>query len=165
MIETIVETTNYKNHLHKTYFPKVGDQWEDHWENVEELMTYANRFVGTNESDIFQDVTERDPLLVFLESACLDSQGFNEDENGNEKRCVTISTYHSAKGLEWPCVFCTACEEGLIPSWRSTTVAAIHEDCRLLYVGMTRAQCFLYCTSVALRAQLSKSLIYYSTGF
>ncbi|KAG2181389.1 hypothetical protein INT43_008972 [Umbelopsis isabellina] len=153
MIETIVETTNYKNYLYKIHFPKAGNQWEDHWENVEELMTYANRFVSTSEADIFQDVVERDALLDFLESACLDSQGYNEDENGNEKRCVTISTYHSAKGLEWPCVFCTACEEGLIPSWRSTTAAAIHEDCRLLYVGMTRAQCFLYCTSVALRAQ------------
>ncbi|CAM0141700.1 unnamed protein product [Umbelopsis sp. WA50703] len=151
MIETIVEATDFKTHLYKTHFPKQGNKWEDHWDNVQELMTYANRFVSTNASDIFRDGVDRDPLLDFLESVCLDSQSPTEDENGNEKRCVTISTYHSAKGLEWPCVFCTGCEEDVIPSWRSTSETAIHEDCRLLYVGMTRAQCFLYCTSVAFR--------------
>lgn len=34
---------------------------------------------------------------------------------------VTISTCHSAKGLEWPVVFIPACEEGAsraLPCWR-----------------------------------------------
>lgn len=53
---------------------------------------------------------------------------------------VTISTIHSAKGLEWPVVFIPSCEEGQFPSFLSKTDREIQEELRVLYVGMTRAQ-------------------------
>lgn len=56
---------------------------------------------------------------------------------------VTITTVHSAKGLEWPVVFIPAVEQGTYPSYRCTEPHEVAEERRLLYVAMTRAQVFL----------------------
>ena len=53
---------------------------------------------------------------------------------------ITISTVHSAKGREWPVVFMMGLAEGLFPISYATTDAAIEEERRLFYVGITRAR-------------------------
>ena len=58
-----------------------------------------------------------------------------------------MSTLHGSKGLEWPCVFVMAAEEGILPiSFSLLEKDKLQEERRLLYVGMTRPQCFLYVT-------------------
>jgi DNA helicase-2/ATP-dependent DNA helicase PcrA len=52
---------------------------------------------------------------------------------------VTLSTIHAAKGLEWPLVFIVGVNEGYLPISYAKTAAAIQEEKRLLYVGITRA--------------------------
>jgi DNA helicase-2/ATP-dependent DNA helicase PcrA len=52
---------------------------------------------------------------------------------------VTLSTIHAAKGLEWPLVFIVGVNEGYLPISHARTPAAIQEEKRLLYVGITRA--------------------------
>ncbi|MEE9612277.1 MAG: ATP-dependent helicase, partial [Desulfatiglandales bacterium] len=52
---------------------------------------------------------------------------------------VALMSLHAAKGLEWPVVFITGCEDGLIPC----SLFGDRDDSeekRLLYVGMTRAR-------------------------
>jgi DNA helicase-2/ATP-dependent DNA helicase PcrA len=56
------------------------------------------------------------------------------------KQAVTLSTIHAAKGLEWQLVFIVGLNEGYLPITYAKTDAAIQEEKRLLYVGITRAK-------------------------
>jgi uncharacterized protein (TIGR00375 family) len=53
---------------------------------------------------------------------------------------VTLMTLHAAKGLEFPVVFITGCEDGLLPYVAAGKTTDIEEERRIFYVGMTRAQ-------------------------
>jgi len=53
---------------------------------------------------------------------------------------VTLTTMHSAKGLEFDNVYVIGAVEGLIPHERSRTAAEIEEERRLFYVAATRAR-------------------------
>jgi len=55
-------------------------------------------------------------------------------------RGVHLLTYHRAKGLEFEAVFLPRLEERELPSKLSKTPAALDEERRLLYVGLTRAK-------------------------
>lgn len=52
---------------------------------------------------------------------------------------VTVTTFHRAKGLEWPVVFLAGIEDGLVPLG-SGNDAQIEEERRLFYVAITRAR-------------------------
>ena len=65
--------------------------------------------------------------------------------------CCTLTTLHSAKGLEFERVFIAGVVEEVIPSIRSKTEAEIEEERRLLYVGVTRAKKELYLSTVKSR--------------
>jgi len=65
------------------------------------------------------------------------------------KHAVTLSTLHSAKGLEFNTVFMMDLIEGVLPSRQDTEkVETMEEAVRLFYVGMTRARQTLYLMSV-----------------
>ncbi len=53
---------------------------------------------------------------------------------------VTLASLHAAKGLEWDAVFLAGLSEGLMPISLAETDAAVEEERRLLYVGVTRAR-------------------------
>jgi len=65
--------------------------------------------------------------------------------------CCTLTTLHSAKGLEFERVFIAGVIEDIIPSARSKTAAEIEEERRLLYVGLTRAKKELYISTIKSR--------------
>ncbi|MEY4713667.1 MAG: putative helicase [Pseudomonadota bacterium] len=82
------------------------------------------------------------PLAAFLTHAALES-GDNQAQAGQD--AVQLMTVHSAKGLEFDCVFVTGLEEGLFPSERSMTEhEGLEEERRLMYVAITRARKRLY---------------------
>ena len=95
-------------------------------ENLEELIGAAEEFPDTND---------------FLEKVSLVS---DTDEIAGDNK-VMMMTLHSAKGLEFPTVFIIGMEEGVFPHSRSLLEsAALEEERRLAYVGITRAERRLY---------------------
>ena len=64
-----------------------------------------------------------------------------------EKDVLTLSTIHSAKGLEWDVVFVIGLSEDRFPSRFCKTKEDIEEERRLFYVAITRAKKLLYLTS------------------
>ena len=74
------------------------------------------------------------------------------DETHIDADKITLMTLHAAKGTEFPVVLIMGMEEGSFPIWRKDQpLAALEEERRLFYVGMTRAQERLYSTSCVRR--------------
>jgi DNA helicase-2/ATP-dependent DNA helicase PcrA len=77
--------------------------------------------------------------LVYLEDLIKRS---SKNKNAN---AVTLSTIHSAKGLEWEQVYLVDLVEGIIPDrqameFSDINLSTLEEERRLFYVGMTRAK-------------------------
>jgi DNA helicase II / ATP-dependent DNA helicase PcrA len=82
------------------------------------------------------------PLAAFLTHASLEA-GDNQAQAGQD--AIQLMTIHSAKGLEFDCVFITGLEEGLFPHENSSTdLDGLEEERRLMYVAITRARNRLY---------------------
>ena len=65
---------------------------------------------------------------------------------------VEVSTFHAAKGLEWPIVHVAGLEQGLVPIGHARDAGARAEERRLLYVALTRAEDRLFLTWAARRS-------------
>jgi len=66
-------------------------------------------------------------------------------EEDKENEHLTLSTIHSAKGLEWHSVFIIHAVEGFFPSSMSySKIETLEEERRLMYVAATRAKQNLY---------------------
>jgi DNA helicase-2/ATP-dependent DNA helicase PcrA len=81
-----------------------------------------------------------------------------KDDDEQPPDLVTLSTFHSAKGLEWGNVFILGVEEGTLPHKRteaprlSDAISGdVEEERRLLYVGITRARDRLWLMRAATR--------------
>jgi DNA helicase-2/ATP-dependent DNA helicase PcrA len=59
---------------------------------------------------------------------------------------VVLTTFHRAKGLQWPTVIVLGLGAGLMPIASAQTPAAIDEERRLLYVALTRSEEELWCS-------------------
>ncbi len=82
------------------------------------------------------------PLGAFLTHASLEA-GDNQAQAGQD--AIQLMTIHSAKGLEFDCVFIAGLEEGLFPHENSATdLDGLEEERRLMYVAITRARKRLY---------------------
>ncbi|HET7375451.1 MAG TPA: 3'-5' exonuclease, partial [Anaerolineae bacterium] len=105
------------------------EEGKDRLDNIRELRNVA--------SDYTRAVGE-DPLAEFLEDVSLVA---DVDALKDQTDAPTLMTLHSAKGLEFPVVFITGLEEGLLPHARSLEDPdQLEEERRLCYVGITRAK-------------------------
>ena len=89
-------------------------------------------------------VLEYDNILAFLDDIVLDASKVPEDEN-----ILTISTIHSAKGMEWDHVFMIQCTDGVFPKINKyehdeTNDKEYLEELRCFYVAVTRAKTNLH---------------------
>jgi DNA helicase-2/ATP-dependent DNA helicase PcrA len=94
-------------------------------------------------------IAERyESLETFLTDVTLDppdSSQFRTDPEDKDEEKLTLSTIHSAKGLEWHTVFIISLIDGYLPASQSLhTNEEIEEERRLFYVAATRAKANLY---------------------
>ena len=92
-----------------------------------------------NLKELVAALAEFDSLAGFLEHVSLVMD--NDEAAGDDK--VALMTLHAAKGLEFDTVFLPGWEEGIFPNQRALDeggAAALEEERRLAYVGLTRAR-------------------------
>ena len=112
------------------YDPILRERFDDfprRQKDLEQLIPMAGRYKS---------------LRAFLNDLILEPPTSPADIN-SRRRCdnLTLSTVHSAKGLEWSIVFIIWVMEGYFPSAKShSNEAAIEEERRLMYVAATRAK-------------------------
>jgi DNA helicase II / ATP-dependent DNA helicase PcrA len=112
---------------------QATEEADNRFENVQELYNAVLQFEEDNSGE-----DEDRSLIGFLASAALASD--LDDSSENDDR-ISLMTLHASKGLEFPVVFLVGLEQGLFPSFRSLDdPAAVEEERRLCYVGITRAQ-------------------------
>jgi DNA helicase-2/ATP-dependent DNA helicase PcrA len=103
-----------------------------------------------NLKELVVAMAEFENLGGFLEHVSLVMD--NAAESGGDM--VNLMTLHSAKGLEFDTVFLPGWEEGLFPNQRAMEengLAALEEERRLAYVGLTRARHRAYVSFAANR--------------
>jgi DNA helicase-2/ATP-dependent DNA helicase PcrA len=104
--------------------------------DLEHFATIAERYRET--ATLLVDMALEPPT---------DSVGGVLAASDDDEGLVTLSTIHSAKGLEWHTVFLIWAADGRFPSmYNMDGDDALEEERRLMYVAMTRAKDLLYVT-------------------
>jgi DNA helicase-2/ATP-dependent DNA helicase PcrA len=125
LVQRVMEQSGYVAEL----IAEASDESEERRRNLQELVNAALQY---------QEENEEGSLEGFLASAALASDADSKDTAADR---VTLMTLHASKGLEFPVVFLVGLEQGLFPSYRSLEdPAALEEERRLCYVGLTRAK-------------------------
>ena len=137
MFDQITAQTRYYIYLDESSnLPEEGAERADNVRELRGLLQYA--------------VEYEQPLHEFLAEQALVADVDTLKEGAD---AVTLMTLHSAKGLEFPVVFITGLETGILPHFRSfEEVDGISEERRLFYVGVTRAKQNLYLSYAFRRA-------------
>jgi DNA helicase-2/ATP-dependent DNA helicase PcrA len=136
LIAILIQETSYRDALAKLH-PEPAER-EARLASLEEIINAAANY----------DKSRRSSSPASL-SGFLDDMLFSERDDSEEKEsqlsrnAVALMTLHSAKGLEFPRVYLVGMEEGILPHKHSLAMendAAIDEERRLCYVGVTRAR-------------------------
>ena len=130
--------TDQIQHLLAYYVPTLKDHYDDYPKRIrdlEHLQVMAERYRRLE--DFLADLTLEPPDQSVTDL---------EASDRHDERLI-LSTIHSAKGLEWRCVFVIWLVDGRFPSSYSFfTDEELEEERRLLYVAVTRAKHYLYLT-------------------
>ncbi len=141
----------------------------DFVEKVVKVFGLARAFSGKEDEDVdrvgnieslingvveFEEANEGVTLADYLSNVMLKSDSDDIQEGG----CVSVSTIHAVKGLEFKVVFLIGLEEGLFPLSRAMNSASeLEEERRLMYVAITRAEERIYLLHAEKRFMYGKS--------
>ncbi len=120
------------------YEPILIDKYDDYTKRLKDLEHF--RYLSsqyTNLEDFISDLALEPP----------DSSVSEVEDGAYKDETLTLSTIHSAKGLEWKAVFIIGAVDGRFPSVYSfNSEEELDEELRLMYVAATRAKTYLYLT-------------------
>jgi DNA helicase-2/ATP-dependent DNA helicase PcrA len=120
----------------KYYQPLLKVKYDDFHKRLNDLDSLIN--IASRYKSLEQFLT--DMALEPPERGLVESKQADKDDS-----TLTLSTIHSAKGLEWHTVFIIYVAEGHLPSYLSLeSQDEIEEERRLFYVACTRAKANLF---------------------
>ncbi len=138
LLQKIIADISYETFLHAD----EPDTAAGRMENVAELV---------NGAFAFHEASDGGTLQQFLEQTALVA---DQDTIQDGEGAVRLMTIHTAKGLEFPVVVLTGCEDELLPhvtAMNEDAEAGAEEERRLFYVAVTRAMKRLYLLSASRR--------------
>jgi DNA helicase-2/ATP-dependent DNA helicase PcrA len=121
--------------------------------NQEELFEVADQLAESASG--FEKITD---WLLHAEQYGEELKKQNRMELREKQGGVTLSTMHSAKGLEFAVVFVIDANEGIVPHHKAALPADIEEERRLFYVALTRAKERLHICAVKERYHRKQEL-------
>ena len=125
----VADVTDVLSAMGWTTTPPVGrGAARDRWESLHALVSMAEDLCAASQG-----------VDVDLAAFVAELRRRAEAQHAPVADGVTLATLHAAKGLEWPVVFLVGMHEGTMPIVHAGTAAAVEEERRLLYVGVTRA--------------------------
>jgi DNA helicase-2/ATP-dependent DNA helicase PcrA len=137
LMDAVLDRSGYR-----AYVLDGTERGRERWDNILELRGVAAEYEGMT-------------LTEFLADVALVS---DVDNLSDEVDAPTLLTLHAAKGLEFPVVFITGLEEGVLPHQRSfDDPEEMAEERRLMYVGITRARDRLHLTRAFRRTAWGQS--------
>jgi DNA helicase-2/ATP-dependent DNA helicase PcrA len=119
--------------------PAGAGAQRNRWESLQAMVTLTEDFAQQRPDAALGDLVEE------LERRA-------QSQHAPVADGVTLATLHAAKGLEWEAVFCVGMHESTMPIVYATTPAAVEEERRLFYVGVTRARTTLHVSWAAARS-------------
>ena len=120
------------------YRPILKDKYDDFNKREKDLDHFE--YLATQYSNLEDFISD-----LALEPPDASVEGMYKHNSDDE--ALTISTIHSAKGLEWDSVFIIGAVDGRFPSAYSfNSEEEMDEELRLMYVATTRAKNNLYIT-------------------
>jgi DNA helicase-2/ATP-dependent DNA helicase PcrA len=126
------------NHVYEYYLPILKTQYDDYPKRIRDLDHLHT---------IAEGYPELNQLLADLALEPPDGSAIDVGAPDRDDERLVLSTIHSAKGLEWQCVFVIWIVDGRFPSVYSfVTDEDLEEERRLFYVAVTRAKRHLLLT-------------------
>ncbi|MGE5811038.1 MAG: ATP-dependent helicase [Ignavibacteria bacterium] len=120
------------------YYPLFKEKYDDYNKRYKDLEIFLN---------ITENYKSLDSLLADMAIEPVIDSVIDIESPDKEEEYLTLSTIHSAKGLEWQSVFIIHAVEGYFPSSRSVeSIEQLEEERRLMYVASTRAKQNLFVT-------------------
>lgn len=148
-LKWLVEKIDYKRAIEEEV--KSTQMREFKWDNVQEFVSALAEYEQSSERE------GKPSLQEFITSIPLQSgwEQQSKKKNASEDK-ISLMTFHSSKGLEFPVCFLVGVEDHIIPHEKSMKETGIEEERRLMYVAITRAMKHLTISMARQRKRMGK---------
>ncbi len=144
----LIDTTGY----HRAITDEVKSQKMQEFkkENLDHMVQMLHFYE--------EDPDNHNPNLQdFLSNTLLDEKTVKAQTNQSDDK-VSLMTFHSSKGLEFPVCFLVGLEDHIIPHEKSLLETGLEEERRLMYVALTRCQDRLFLSMARKRIKHGKPI-------
>lgn len=152
-VQWLIDTIDYQKAIREEV--KSAQMRDFKWENVQEFISAVAEYEQKEEGGAKGLAC----LQNFIAGISLESPSLYANSKRGDENKVTLMTFHSAKGLEFPGCFLVGVEDHIIPHEKSLMETGIEEERRLMYVAVTRAKKYLTISMAMQRKRMGKDMV------